>query len=259
MFCGKCGKEMQDDAVLYPSCGWSLSCISDKIRTIRNAGGGGGGGNFNAQIADRVIFKQLLKSMEKTRDLDVAAVPWDRLFLVQSDGYADYVEWEKEKPTRIYYGCVITVAGNSNKQLNIWVKLMKIGAATGCHQMHRRSFFICGYQFPVCARCTGLFVGQISGIILSVFLMKYSLISLFIPAMFFLVLLGIDGLGQLKQKWTSTNTRRIISGLLCSFFVIIFLIKVIIIGAKIIVQYHNTYLYSTIRSIIKCLHAVGMA
>jgi uncharacterized membrane protein len=144
------------------------------------------------------------------------------------DGYADCAEWEKEKPIQIYYGCVITVGRNSNKQLNIWVKLMEIGAATGCHQMHGRSFFICGYQFPVCARCTGLFVGQILGMLLSVFLVKYSFVSLFMPAMVFPVLLGIDGLGQIKQKWTSTNGRRIISGLLCGFFVIVFLIKVII-------------------------------
>ncbi len=41
-----------------------------------------------------------------------------------------------------------------------WLKLMKIGAKTGCHQRADRSFSFQGWQFPVCARCTGVLVGQ---------------------------------------------------------------------------------------------------
>lgn len=48
--------------------------------------------------------------------------------------------------------------------MEIWLKLMKIGARLGCHQRPDRSFFYKGYQFPVCARCTGLFVGYFVGI-----------------------------------------------------------------------------------------------
>ena len=29
----------------------------------------------------------------------------------------------------------------------------------GCHQMATRSFFFKGFQFPLCARCTGILVG----------------------------------------------------------------------------------------------------
>ena len=49
-------------------------------------------------------------------------------------------------------------------KLKIWIKLMKMGAKLGCHQMPERSFFYKGYQFPVCARCTGLMAGYLLGI-----------------------------------------------------------------------------------------------
>ncbi len=52
------------------------------------------------------------------------------------------------------------------KQDRIWVKLMEAGARLGCHQMPERSFFYKGYQFPLCARCTGVFAGEIAGIAL---------------------------------------------------------------------------------------------
>ena len=35
--------------------------------------------------------------------------------------------------------------------------LNEIGQLSGCHRMPERSFFYKGYQFPVCARCTGGF------------------------------------------------------------------------------------------------------
>ncbi|MCB7430270.1 DUF2085 domain-containing protein, partial [Erysipelatoclostridium ramosum] len=35
-----------------------------------------------------------------------------------------------------------------------------------CHQKAERSFFIHGYQCPVCARCSGLYIGYGFGILL---------------------------------------------------------------------------------------------
>ena len=35
-----------------------------------------------------------------------------------------------------------------------------------CHQIPERSFHINGVQFPVCARCTGLYVGGLVGVML---------------------------------------------------------------------------------------------
>ena len=108
-----------------------------------------------------------------------------------------------------------------------WIKLMKIGAATGCHQLNERSFSAFGYQFPVCARCTGLAAGQLLGLIASFFLLEKSILSLVFPAVISLLILGIDGIGQYFHKWESTNIRRLITGLLCGFFVIVLIVRVI--------------------------------
>ena len=121
---------------------------------------------------------------------------------------------------------VTVVEKGLDKKTALWVKLMKIGASTGCHQMHERSFSLSGFQFPVCARCTGLGIGQISGFFISFFLFNHNMIFLFIPAIVSISMLGLDGIGQYYQKWESTNTRRLITGLSCGFFVIVFLNKI---------------------------------
>ena len=115
-----------------------------------------------------------------------------------------------------------------NKGTKIWISLMRIGSKTGCHQMNDRSFFFKGYQFPVCARCTGLLVGQTAGLLLSLLFIKYDIRLLFCLAVFSTLLLGADGVGQLKKLWLSTNPRRFITGILCGYFVTIFIIKLII-------------------------------
>jgi uncharacterized membrane protein len=33
-----------------------------------------------------------------------------------------------------------------------------------CHQIPERSFYVSGVQFPVCARCTGLYLGALIGL-----------------------------------------------------------------------------------------------
>lgn len=125
---------------------------------------------------------------------------------------------------------------NLSKKIDFWVKLMKIGALTGCHQMHGRSFSIYGYQFPVCARCTGLGLGQLLGFIFSFVLLKYDMIIFIPPAILSLMILGIDGLGQFHNKWESTNLRRLITGLSCGFFVLLFFNKIIYELFKIIIK-----------------------
>jgi uncharacterized membrane protein len=34
-----------------------------------------------------------------------------------------------------------------------------------CHQLPERSFFLAGRQFPVCARCSGLYAGVVLGLV----------------------------------------------------------------------------------------------
>jgi len=104
---------------------------------------------------------------------------------------------------------------------------MRLGAMTGCHQMHERSFFFRGCQFPVCARCTGLFTGQIAGMVSFLVFLNFNAKLLAVCAAVSVALLGIDGFFQLKGIWVSTNPRRLFTGILCGFFVTGFFIKII--------------------------------
>lgn len=89
---------------------------------------------------------------------------------------------------------------------------MELGGAVGCHQMPERSFFINGFQFPVCARCTGVIISSIIATI--VFFKKKLPIGLCIAMSS--VMLFDWGLQYLKIK-ESTNLRRLITGLIGGF------------------------------------------
>lgn len=87
---------------------------------------------------------------------------------------------------------------------------MRFGKLLGCHQKHERSFYVGKYQFFICARCTGLYLGNIIGIILIVLGLYFNLsltIVLLIPFLF-------DGLLQALTSYKSNNFKRFISGLL---------------------------------------------
>lgn len=93
-----------------------------------------------------------------------------------------------------------------------WIKLMEMGNALGCHQMPERSFFIKGYQFPVCARCTGVILSAIIATI--IFFKKKLPIGLCIAMSS--VMLFDWGIQYLEIK-ESTNSRRLITGLIGGF------------------------------------------
>ena len=111
---------------------------------------------------------------------------------------------------------------------------MQLGAKTGCHQMRERSFFCKGCQFPLCARCTGLLLGQTAALFLFVFFAQFDLRFLLCLAVVSLLIMGIDGIGQLKKLWLSTNSRRLLTGMLCGYFVTVFNINFIIVIVKFI-------------------------
>ena len=90
--------------------------------------------------------------------------------------------------------------------------LMAFGKLSGCHQLPERSFFIKGQQFPVCARCTGAFIGYIAGGILYFFIH----INIFL-CLFFCLVMFIDWYIQYKKIFHSNNIRRVITGFLCGF------------------------------------------
>lgn len=89
---------------------------------------------------------------------------------------------------------------------------MVLGRATGCHQLPERSFFFKGKQFPVCARCTGVFLGEFSAL-LSI---RWFHPPLWIIPLFCAIMLADWGIQALRWK-ESTNTRRLITGLLCGY------------------------------------------
>ena len=70
-------------------------------------------------------------------------------------------------------------------KIKIWAFLMRVGNRCGCHQREDRSFFIKGWQFPVCSRCFGILTGQLIGILLYVFHVR---IPIYIDFIFLLIM-----------------------------------------------------------------------
>lgn len=98
-----------------------------------------------------------------------------------------------------------------DKRTKQWVKVMTITRKIwGCHQKPERSFFVCGYQFPLCARCTGVLLGYLIALLLLFCSCKISVLLCLI----FLVPLVLDGGIQLAFNLLSNNARRLVTGVL---------------------------------------------
>lgn len=119
----------------------------------------------------------------------------------------------------------------SDKQ---WIKLMEVGDLLGCHQMPERSFFINGFQFPVCARCTGVII---STIIATIVFFKKKLPIWLCFAMSSVMLLDW-GIQYLKIR-ESTNSRRLITGLIGGF------------GYSTLHLYFYRFIYGKLKELIK--------
>lgn len=76
--------------------------------------------------------------------------------------------------------------------------------------MPERSFFFKGNQFPICARCTGILIGYIIGII---YIVIFKELHIFLELLLMIPLL-IDGTGQYLGYFQSTNVRRLLTGIL---------------------------------------------
>lgn len=82
-----------------------------------------------------------------------------------------------------------------------------------CHQKPERSFFFRDYQFPFYARCTGIILGFILGLIvvhLTTFFENYLIFILFVPMI-------VDGLVQKFTDYESNNLRRVKTGFIFAF------------------------------------------
>lgn len=91
-----------------------------------------------------------------------------------------------------------------------------------CHQKPERSFFWKGKQFPVCARCTGIYLGY-----LSFPLFNFEVIAL---SNWVCVLLAaptiIDGLTQAFCNRESNNVIRLITGVFAGVGLMAFVVNI---------------------------------
>lgn len=97
----------------------------------------------------------------------------------------------------------------------IWMFFMNLFSST-CHQKAERSFFIKNYQFPVCARCSGMLFGYVLGGVLLFLIGKISLLL----SLLFLLIMFLDWFIQHKGIKASTNFRRFVSGTLAGIGII---------------------------------------
>jgi uncharacterized membrane protein len=88
-----------------------------------------------------------------------------------------------------------------------------IGDNSGCHQIPERCFTIKGYTFPICARCTGVFIGQTAFII--ALLLKRT--TPFWLVLIFALVMLIDWSIQYFKIKESNNLRRLITGIFGGF------------------------------------------
>ena len=112
-----------------------------------------------------------------------------------------------------------------------WIKAMEFGHRMGCHQMPERSFFFNGYQFPVCARCTGVLIGEIIAIIAIICGVRLKKL----PIIGSIGVMGVDWGLQWTEILSSTNPRRLITGILCGIgltYVYFYIIRMAVCGLK---------------------------
>ena len=95
-----------------------------------------------------------------------------------------------------------------------------------CHQMPELSFFIDGHQLPLCARCTGMYLGLVTGVIFLAIRGRTRAARLpprpiIVTLIGFIVVMGIDGVNSTisiipgaPQLYHTTNLIRIITGTL---------------------------------------------
>lgn len=160
-----------------------------------------------------------------------------------------------EPGTVEHLGANANMLDYSNKwdELPIFHRIIYYFGDFNCHQLEERSLYVNGNQMPMCARCTGIFVGLALGVglalaapvkgsasetILNLFprtvshpiikvdsrlMRRWNVDFIFSPILagisFLLALpMAIDGLGQtVLGLWESTNTIRLVTGGLFGF------------------------------------------
>lgn len=104
-----------------------------------------------------------------------------------------------------------------SRKTELWLRAMELGASTGCHQRADRSFFVNGYQMPLCARCTGVGLGQVAALIWCVVSAVRKRPAKGAWGLLLMLPAAVDGATQ-ALGWRSSNNRlRFATGLLAGF------------------------------------------
>lgn len=110
-------------------------------------------------------------------------------------------------------------------------KINAVGYAI-CHQIAAHSFLIDGVPMPLCARCTGIYLGVMTGLAILIVsgrrrVRRMPPINIMIVLGLFVALMGIDGVNSyatlipgLPHLYEPNNTLRLFSGLLCGLALI---------------------------------------
>ncbi|MCR5273876.1 MAG: DUF2085 domain-containing protein [Clostridiales bacterium] len=106
------------------------------------------------------------------------------------------------------------VASRRDQRWIFWMEFC--GKYARCHQMPERSFFLGSYQFPLCARCTGIMLGRVLAVLLFPFVLLPMKTALLVLPILMLPL-PIDGITQRFTKYESNNLKRVITGILWGF------------------------------------------
>lgn len=103
--------------------------------------------------------------------------------------------------------CSFAIASGASMQWRLLFRLM-------CHGRVERCFLLFGEPMPICARCTGVYLGMLGGIVLFwlVPLLRERVMRGFAFAA--VVPLALDGVTQLAGLRESTNSLRVATGLI---------------------------------------------
>lgn len=97
-----------------------------------------------------------------------------------------------------------------NTKIKFWIKSMNwCSKYWGCHQLPERSFFVNGYQFPVCARCMGIAIGYIIAILLRI----AGVITNPLICIVMVLPTTVDGSMQYITSYQSNNIKRLLTGI----------------------------------------------
>ncbi|MCL2114705.1 MAG: DUF2085 domain-containing protein [Methanobrevibacter sp.] len=82
-----------------------------------------------------------------------------------------------------------------------------------CHRIPDRTFKVKKYYFPVCARCTGIYLSGFTYFFIATFTPIIYSMELIILAILLIIPTAVDGISQLLNKRESNNNLRFLTGL----------------------------------------------